>query len=535
MRPRKFEEIPESGREDDRDDAIARSGPVRVTERERSADLAIGDVIDGKYQVEGILGSGGMGFVVAAKHIQLDEYVALKFLHDEFLTQAGIVERFTREARAACKIKSEYVARVYDVGSNGGKPFLVMEHLVGRDLATVLKESGRLGVDDAVEYTMQTCAALASAHAQGIVHRDIKPENLFLVEHDGLPSVKLLDFGISKVALTGIGRGLETSNLTGALTLGTPLYMSPEQIRSSASADSRSDLWSLGMVLYELLTATAAFKADGVAEVCAAVLEQEPRPLHEACPDVPTELADVVMRCLQKDPARRFQSAGELAVALLPFAPHRALAVAERAGLCNPSASLKLWAPASGPVPSQSRTSDRAVVYSVSPTTQRSAREALAARPARPHPLLLAAAVSVVFGAAVGGGLAYRVLTGARGDSARPPAAATALPKEAEPRAAAPPPVAVPLPVVAPAPVVALAPVTETAAPRPGAEGPAATDPAPASGRVVPRAPPKARKPRTPPPARVPAPPPPAAPAAEEPAPAPEPAPSTPPRLDLGY
>ena len=534
MRLRKIERIPEPRSEDDPNEAIARSGAVRVTERERGDELAIGDVVDGKYRVERILGSGGMGFVVAAKHIQLDEYVALKFLHEEFLSQAGIVERFTREARAACKIKSEYVARVYDVGSSGGKPFLVMEHLVGRDLATVLKESGRLGVDDAVEYTMQTCAALASAHAQGIVHRDIKPENLFLVEHEGLPSVKLLDFGISKFALTGIGRGLETSNLTGGLTLGTPLYMSPEQIRSSASADARSDLWSLGMVLYELLTAAAAFQADSVAEVCAAVLEQEPRPIHEAYPDLPTALADVVMRCLQKDPANRFQSAGELAVALLPFAPNRALAVAERAGLCDPSASLNLWMPASGCVPSPSRTSDRAVVYSLGPATQRSPGDAPAARPARRRPLLLAAAVSVVFGAMVGGGLAYRVLTSARGEPARAPSVAIAVPKETELPASALPPVVPPSPVIAPLPVGAPAPTTETAAPRSGAGELAAADPAPTPGHLAPRAPPKGRKPRTPP-AHTAAPPPPAAPAAEEPPPDPEPAPSTPPRLDLGY
>ena len=359
-----------------RDDAIVQSGEVRAAERGRRIGLAVGDVVGGKYCVERILGEGGMGFVVAAKHIQLDEYVALKFLYDEFLLQPHVVERFTREAKAACKIKSEHVARVYDVGADNGKPFLVMEHLTGRDLATLLSERGRLGVEDAVEYAMQTCAALAAAHVQGIVHRDIKPENLFLVEHDGLPSVKLLDFGISKSALTGIGNGLEISKLTGALTLGTPLYMSPEQIRSSASADVRSDLWSLGMVLYELLTGTSAFQAEGVAELFAAVLERDPAPIHELRPEVPADLAHVVMRCLQKDPANRFQTAGELAIALLPFAPHRALAVAERAGLCHPSDSSKLWAPASARVSLPNRTSDRAIVRSISPTTQVSPRPA---------------------------------------------------------------------------------------------------------------------------------------------------------------
>ncbi|HTQ48581.1 MAG TPA: serine/threonine-protein kinase, partial [Polyangiaceae bacterium] len=294
-------------------------------------DLAVreGDVIAGKYQVERVLGVGGMGFVVAAKHVHLDEPVALKFLHREFLTRPGVAERFTREARAACKIKSEYVARVYDVGMHEGAPFLVMDHLVGRDLYTVLLESGPLPVDAAVEYAMQTCAALAAAHSIGIVHRDVKPENLFLVEEQGLPTVKLLDFGISRTALTGIAFG-EVSRMTGAATLGTPLYMSPEQIRSSASADGRSDLWSLGIVLYELLTRMPAFQAESVSEVFAAILEQEPLPLRGLRPEVPPGLVEVIDRCLRKDPEERFQNAAELAAALLPFAPARALAVAER-------------------------------------------------------------------------------------------------------------------------------------------------------------------------------------------------------------
>lgn len=289
--------------------------------------VTVGEVIVGKYLVERLLGVGGMAFVVSARHIDLDEHFALKFLNREFLADKNVVERFTREAKAACMIRSEHVARVVDVGVHEGAPFLVMEHLTGRDLCTVVNEGGALPIANAVEYVMQTCEALAVAHSLGIVHRDIKPENLFLVEHAGLPSIKLLDFGISKIALTG---GDKSSRLTGKLTLGTPCYMSPEQIRSTASADPRSDLWSLGVVLYSLLTGREAFQADSVTETCAAVLEKDPYPLRAIRPEIPEGLAEVVMKCLAKNPDARYADVAELAVALVPFAPSRALVSAER-------------------------------------------------------------------------------------------------------------------------------------------------------------------------------------------------------------
>ena len=296
----------------------------------RGRYVAVGDVVAGKYLVERILGAGGMAFVLSARHIDLDESFALKFLNQELLSEGVVVERFMREARAACKIRSEHVARVHDVGTHEGAPFIVMEHLVGRDLATVVEEEGGLRLEDAVEYVLQTCEALAAAHALGIVHRDIKPENLFLVERDGVPSVKLLDFGISK---TGLARGDASSRLTGSLSLGTPCYMSPEQIRASASADARSDIWSLGVVLYELLTGTQAFQAETVTEMCAAVLESEPAPVTRLRPEVPSGLAAVVARAMEKDAARRFSDVGELATALFPFASSHARMAAERSSM----------------------------------------------------------------------------------------------------------------------------------------------------------------------------------------------------------
>lgn len=292
-----------------------------------------GELIAGKYRVERILGVGGVGFVVAARHAELEGHVALKFLKKRFLQDKSIAERFTREARAASRIKSEYVARVYDVGSHGRAPFIVMEHLSGRDLAAVLAERGPLPIADAVEYSVQACAALAVAHGSGIVHRDIKPENLFLVDEEGTPTIKLLDFGISKVALAEerpAGEwGPEGEALTGRMTCGTPDYMSPEQIRSTATVDARCDVWAMGMVLFEMLTMRTAFRGDTVTEICTAIFEQEPPWLSDVRPEVPLGLSDVVAHCLQKDPARRFAGVAEMAVALLPFAPPRALAIAE--------------------------------------------------------------------------------------------------------------------------------------------------------------------------------------------------------------
>jgi len=291
--------------------------------------VGVGDLIFGKYLVEGVLGSGGMAFVLAARHIDLDQTFALKFLNAEFLGNKPIVERFMREAKAACKIRNEHVAHVHDVGFHDGAPFLVMEHLVGDDLATVLARQGPLPIQAAVEYAIQACDALAAAHAFGFVHRDVKPENLFLLDRPGPPTIKLLDFGISKAV---VDEGV--SKLTGVLTLGTPRYMSPEQIRSTTTADHGSDLWSLGAVLYELLTGTVAFPGESVTELCAAVLETAPTPMRDLRPDVPSALCEVVEKCLEKDPANRWANVAELARALLPFAPSRSVVSAERSSSC---------------------------------------------------------------------------------------------------------------------------------------------------------------------------------------------------------
>lgn len=308
------------------------SGILRLADSEPPASFGDevyvrpGTVVGGKYLVERVLGMGGMAFVVSARHVELDEVFALKFLGAHFLGNEAVVERFLREARAACRIASEHVVRVFDVGTHEGAPYLVMERLVGRDLGA-LAATGSLGISEVVEVVMQACEGLAAAHAVGVVHRDVKPENLFVVDQAGVPLVKILDFGISKHSF---GRQPGAPRLTGEAALGTPSFMAPEQIRAAASVDARSDIWALGVVLYELVTGTEAFLGGNVSEVCAAVLEQEPRPIHEVAPFVPDELVEVITRCLRKDPAERYANVAELANALAPFAPGRAALAVER-------------------------------------------------------------------------------------------------------------------------------------------------------------------------------------------------------------
>ncbi len=275
-----------------------------------------GDLIAGKYRVDRVLGAGGMGVVVAATQVALDRAVALKFLRPRVLERPDHVARFAREARAAAKLESEHVTRVLEVGAlEGGQPYIVMEYLEGEDLSQVLARRGPLPCDEAVGYVLEACEAVAEAHAHGIVHRDLKPANLFLATRaTGAPVIKVLDFGLSKFA----GEEKVTSAST---LLGSPLYMSPEQLWSATAADSRSDIWSLGVVLYELLTAHAPFSSDRMPELIAAILHKSPRPIEEERPEVPAGLRAVIHRCLEKEPSLRFADTGELAQALAEFGP----------------------------------------------------------------------------------------------------------------------------------------------------------------------------------------------------------------------
>ena len=221
-----------------------------------------GDLLAGKYRVDRVLGSGGMGIVVAARHEQLGQFVALKFLREQALGNPEAVARFLREARACVKLRSDHAAKVLDVGTlETGAPYMVMEYLEGADLGAVLAKYGPLPVETAALYVVQACEAIAAAHAAGIVHRDLKPQNLFLARTVGGASrIKVLDFGVSKVIA-----GLEMAGVTqtGSM-LGSPLYMSPEQMRSSRDVDARADVWALGVVLFELLTQRWPFEAESI-------------------------------------------------------------------------------------------------------------------------------------------------------------------------------------------------------------------------------------------------------------------------------
>jgi serine/threonine-protein kinase len=290
--------------------------------------LAVGDIIDGRYRVDRVLGVGGMGVVVAARHVKLGERVALKLLHPRLLGSREAVERFQREARAAARIKSHHVARVTDVGElESGAPYMVMEYLQGIDLDAWLRDRGALSVAQAVTVVLQVCEALAEAHVLGIVHRDLKPANLFCVEHgDGHFTVKILDFGISKVMDPESDHKLTAVQSI----MGSPIYMSPEQMQRKRNVDARSDIWSLGVILFELVTRRPPFEAESVAELAVQIATEPTPKLRERKTDAPEALEQVIVRCLEKEREARFQNVGELAMALSDLAPPAAQPSVER-------------------------------------------------------------------------------------------------------------------------------------------------------------------------------------------------------------
>jgi eukaryotic-like serine/threonine-protein kinase len=285
----------------------------------RPAPVQPGEVVAGKYRVGRVLGAGAMGVVVRAWHVELEQDVALKFLHPELALKADGAERFRREARAAVRIRSDHVARVLDVGTLEGAhvPFIVMEYLQGRDLARELAARGSLPVDEVARHVLEACDAVGEAHARGIVHRDLKPANLFLAERSGgTQMIKVLDFGISKM----IGSGPKGLSITEPATLmGSPGYMSPEQLESSRNVDARTDIWSLGVILQEMATGALPFDGESVPQLIRAVISGNRPSLSDYGPALAT-LEPVVARCLQQDRAQRFQSIAELRAALLPLA-----------------------------------------------------------------------------------------------------------------------------------------------------------------------------------------------------------------------
>jgi serine/threonine protein kinase len=291
--------------------------------------VRVGDVIADKYRVDRMIGAGGMGVVLAAHHLQLGQNVALKVLHADALGSFEVTVRFLREARTAARIKSDHVARVMDVGQlEAGSPYIVMEHLEGCDLFAWLERQGPLPIPQAIDFVLQTCEAIAEAHLLGVVHRDLKPANLFCTRRaDGQLWIKVLDFGISKAMAPGDpGYGMTS---TGAV-MGSLFYMSPEQIQSAKKVDERTDIWSLGMTLFELLTGRAPFEAASVTDLTIKVMTEPATRLRAFRPDAPEALERVILRCLEKERPARFQTVADLAVALQPFAPDHARLSVER-------------------------------------------------------------------------------------------------------------------------------------------------------------------------------------------------------------
>ncbi len=307
-----------------------------------------GDVLVGKYRVERVLGVGGFGAVLAAMHIQLEERVAIKVLLPHAAKNPAASERFLREARAAVRIRSEHVARVSDVGQlPDTTPYMVMEYLAGDDLSNIVKASGGQRVEDVAEWLLQACEALAEAHSLGIIHRDLKPANLFLTRKvDGTPCVKVLDFGISKLTNEMGDKGMtKTSDV-----MGSPFYMSPEQMRSTRSVDARSDIWALGAILFEMLSGAPPFDAETMTALVVSIMQEAPRDLTAYRRDIPPQLRDIVLRCLEKDPNRRFPDVASLAAALAPFAPARAQTSVQRVMAISGRHSLSQVPSSGGPV-----------------------------------------------------------------------------------------------------------------------------------------------------------------------------------------
>jgi serine/threonine-protein kinase len=492
-----------------------------------------GELLAGKYRVEQVLGAGGMGYVVAATHEQLGQRVAVKLLVPELCENQDSVTRFLREARAAVRIQSEHVARVLDVGElTNGAPYMVMEFLSGRDLAEELDLPEVIEVTQAIDYVLQASEAVAEAHSIGVIHRDLKPANLFLTHRpDGSPLVKVLDFGISK-AINVDDSALEPApSLTATHSLlGSPAYMSPEQIRRPKSVDIRTDIWSLGSILFELLVKEPPFNAESPLALLAAVVSDPLPNIRDRRPDVSPELAAVIERCLEKKPEHRYQTVAELADALAPFAPRSQPSVSRISGILR-SASMR-------PLPADKSISSQRTLQSAGPVTptpvsgdqptevavkvhiitpapaahsEKSTRTDWEATPSdsgrsRRRAVILA---SLAVAAVVGGGvLLWRHPSSAENADASPePSSAkrevTAAPGVSEPKAASVTPSAAPVSAAPPPPAAVAAPASAAAPPvaGPASAAPAAAKPKPAAVKPaapaapIPVAPPAAPKP----------------------------------------
>lgn len=296
-----------------------REFPRRVTQAV-CGTLRRGDLVDGKYRIHDVVGEGGMGIVVSARHVVDGREVAIKYLRPELGDDAEIVARFRQEARVTSGLRSEHVVRCLDEGTlESGAPYMVMELLTGIDLGQLMaRRKAPLALNDALDYVLQACDALAEAHAHGIVHRDLKPENLFLTQDsNGRPLIKVIDFGMS--SSVELERAAGKSESVERTLMGSPPYMSPEHVRCCERADARSDVWALGVVLFELLTGTLLYDEPSIPRLLSRICSEPVPSIRARRTELPRGLERVVERCLEKNPSRRFQSIGALALALRPF------------------------------------------------------------------------------------------------------------------------------------------------------------------------------------------------------------------------
>ncbi|MDC0740941.1 serine/threonine-protein kinase [Polyangium mundeleinium] len=415
-----------------------------------------GQLLLDKYRVERVLGAGGMGMVIAARHLALDELVAIKFMLGGG-SQADLT-RFVREARAAVRLRSQHVARVLDVAAlEDGTPYMVLEHLNGSDLAHMLRERGPLPVSEAVDAILQACEAIAEAHSIGIVHRDIKPANLFLTRGaDGSPCIKVLDFGIAKWSAS-------TAKMDASQPMGSAPYMAPEQFAATNQVDPRTDVWALGATLFDLLTGKTPFHRDDVDSIQAlmhAVLLRDPMRPRMLRADLPEALEAVLLRCLDKDQAARFPSVAKLAAALVPFGSEHASLYAKRVARVLGEAETSARAVASSEVERTAPVPQLVVATAPLPQFEDDSAEGTALQTAAPVsrkdrrvPLVAGLVIAVAVG-----GIFLGMRLG-RGTAASPSTATEML------EVRTPPPLEQPSDIATGAPItVSAAPVTSTAA-----------------------------------------------------------------------
>ena len=280
--------------------------------------LPEGTIIAGKLRVVRQLGAGGMGAVYEVEHEFTKHRRALKMLHADMLEHPMVVARFIREASAAGHIGNPHIVETFDAGKlDGGEPYIVMEMLQGETLSDRLEKVRRLALPELVDVIRQACDGIQAAHDAGIVHRDLKPENIFLIERDGRPFVKILDFGVSKFDPTLTG-GADGTTKEGS-ALGTPYYMSPEQVDGDKDLDARTDVYALGVILYQCACGKRPFKADALPKLAVLIHEGKPAPLSERRPELPVGFVEVVHKAMARDRNLRFPTPRELGAALEPF------------------------------------------------------------------------------------------------------------------------------------------------------------------------------------------------------------------------